>query len=207
MPDWLRPFKAVGVVLVAAWVLSACLSDNGQPNAAARFYGVDITRAHYAQDWSMPDVYGQQRSRADFAGKVVFVFFGFAQCPDVCPTTLLELSEAKRLLGADGERVQTVFVTVDPERDTPEVVRAYLASFDDTAVGLVGSAEQLKAMAKDFKVVYEKVPQAGESGSYTLNHSAAGFVFDPQGRLRLYMRYGTPVNELVADLQQLLAGQ
>lgn len=202
----LRQLKTLGALLACATVLAGCFSEGAPPQPSGRFYGIDVSRANYAQNWSMPDMHGDRLSLNDFAGKVVFVFFGFAQCPDVCPTTLLELAEVKRLLGPDGERLQIVFVTVDPKRDTPEVLRAYLASFDESAVGLVGSAEQLAKMARHFKVAYEKVPAGGDGSTYTINHSAAAYLYDPQGRLRLYERYGTPVAELLADIQQLLAG-
>ncbi|THU01505.1 SCO family protein [Lampropedia puyangensis] len=190
------------VVLLAAG-LWGCQQDDA-PRPAA-FHGIDVTGASYAKDWSMPDANGQIRSLADFAGNAVYVFFGFAQCPDVCPTTMLEMAEVKRQLDSDAGRFQVVFVTVDPERDTPDVMRAYLSSFDEQAVALIGSAEQLAQMAKDFKVIYQKVPS--DRGGYTMNHTAAGFLYDPQGRLRLYMRYGTPVSDVLADVQQLLAGQ
>jgi protein SCO1/2 len=135
----------------------------------------------------------------------VVVFFGFTQCPDVCPTTLTEVAQAKKLLGPDGERVQGVFVTVDPARDTPEVLKAYMANFDPGFVALRGSPEQLEAVAKDFKVYYKKV-EGKTPTSYTMEHSAASFVFDPQGRLRLYTRYGSGAQALADDLKILLSG-
>lgn len=187
------------LVFCAALGLAAC-------KQGASFHAVDITGADYAQNWSMPDADGQVRTLADFGGKAVFVFFGFAQCPDVCPTTMLEMAEVKQQLGADGDRLQIVFVTVDPERDTPEVMRQYLGSFDEDAVALIGSPAQLAEMAREFKVTYEKVPGPTEA-SYTMNHTAAGFLYDPQGRIRLYVRYGTPVDQVVADVRQLLQGR
>jgi len=136
---------------------------------------------------------------------VTVVFFGFTQCPDVCPTTLVELAQIKKALGADGERLQAVFITVDPERDTPEILKSYMASFDPSFVALRGTPEQTAATAKAFKVYYAKSPGKTE-GSYSMDHTAASFVFDPQGRVRLFARYGQPSDGLMADLKALLAG-
>ena len=195
-------------LLAAALAGSALLGLAGCTGSepAAKFHTLDISGVDYAKGFSMPDAHGQQRSLADFAGKVVFVYFGFAQCPDICPTTMLEMAEVKKLLGEDGDKLQIVFVTVDPERDTPEVMRAYMESFDPQAVALVGSAEQVAAMARDFKVFYEKKP-GSTPDTYTIDHSASGYMYDPQGRLRLYVRYGTPVDQIAADARQLLQGR
>jgi protein SCO1 len=168
------------------------------------FKGIDITGAEYAKTLNLQDADGRQRSLADFKGKLVVVFFGFTQCPDVCPTTLAELAQARQLLGADGERVQGVFVTVDPERDTPEVLKAYVASFGKDIVALRGNAEETAAAAKQFKVFYAKVP-GKTAGSYTVDHTAASFVFDTQGRVRIYTRYGSGAQALADDLRLLLA--
>lgn len=167
------------------------------------FKAVDITGAEYARDFPLPDTTGRMRSVKEFQGKAVVVFFGFTQCPDVCPTTLTELSTARQLLGADGARVQGIFVTVDPERDTPQVLQAYLANFGPDYVGLRGTPEQLAAVAKDFKIYYKKV-EGKTPGSYTMDHSAASYVYDPQGRLRLYTRYGSGAQALADDLRLLL---
>ena len=181
----------------AAVFLAAC-----SPKAAS-FQGVDVTGADYARDLPLTDQHGQRRSLKDFAGKVVVVFFGYTQCPDVCPTSMSELAEVKQALGADGERVQGIFVTVDPERDTPEVLKAYMASFDPSFLALRGTPEELAAVAKDFKIYYKKVDGKTPT-SYTMDHSAATYLYDPQGRLRLYARYGTPVDAMTADIQALL---
>nr|WP_242612695.1 SCO family protein [Corticibacter populi] len=196
-----RQLLALTLAGAAALGLAACRQEPAKPS----FHSVDISGASYAKDWHMPDANGQPRSLADFAGKAVYVFFGFAQCPDVCPTTMLEMAEVKQALGADGDRLQIVFVTVDPERDTPEIMRAYIGSFDPDAVALVGSPEQVAAMAKDFKVFYQKVPGPSES-TYTIDHSAGGYLYDPQGQLRLYVKYGTPMDQLTADIRTLLQG-
>jgi protein SCO1 len=175
------------------------------PASKASFHNVDITGAEYARTLDLADQDGTRRTLADFKGKVVVVFFGFTQCPDVCPSTMAELAQIKRTLGADGERVQGVFVTVDPERDTPELLKAYVANFDPGFVGLRGDAAQTAAAAKEFKVYFAKVP--GKSpGSYSIDHTAGSYVFDPQGRVRLFVRYGTGAQALTADLQKLLAG-
>lgn len=167
------------------------------------FQGVDVTGAEYARGFALPDALGQQRSLKDFAGKVVVVFFGFTQCPDVCPTSLQELAEVKQLLGADGDRLQGIFVTLDPERDTPEVLKAYMENFDPSFVALRGTPEQTAAIAKDFKVFYKKV-EGPTAQSYTLDHSAGSYVYDPTGRLRIYERYGSGAQLLSADVRTLL---
>lgn len=170
---------------------------------AAHFNSVDITGADYARQLSLQDVDGKVRTLAEFKGKVVFLFFGYTQCPDVCPTTMADLSAARKKLGADGERVQGVFVTVDPERDTPAVLKPYLASMDPSFVGLRGSLAETEAVAKEFKVFFQKVE--GRDSGYTIDHTAGAFVFDPQGHVRLFVRYGLGVDALAADLKQLLS--
>ena len=170
--------------------------------AAAKFNAVDITGAEYARTLSLPDFDGHARSLADFKGKVVYVFFGFTQCPDVCPTTMAELAEVRRRLGADGERVQGIFVTVDPERDSSPVLKGYLQGMDKSFVGLRGSLDQTEATTREFKVFYQKVPT--KNGGYTIDHTAGAFVFDPDGQVRLFVRYGMGVDALTADIKQLL---
>lgn len=182
----------------ATLVLAACGEKKPQ------FAAVDLTGADYAKDFQLPDANGQPRSLKDFKGKAVVVFFGYTQCPDVCPTTLAELAQAKKLLGADGDKVQGVFITVDPERDTPEVLKAYMANFDPGFVALRGTPEQTAALAKDFKVYFKRV-EGKTPSSYTLDHSAASFVYDPNGRLRLYTRYGVGPQALAGDLKLLLS--
>ena len=181
-----------------AAALAACTDSKPQ------FKAVDLTGADYAKDFQLPDTEGRLRTLADFRGKVAIVFFGYTQCPDVCPTTLAEISQAKKLLGADGDKVQGVFITVDPERDTPQVLKAYMANFDPGFVALRGSPEQIAATAKDFKVFYKKV-EGKAPGSYTMDHSAASYVYDTQGRLRLYTRYGSGAQALADDIKLLLA--
>jgi protein SCO1/2 len=178
-----------------ALLLAAC-----QPPA---FKAVDITGASYAQGFALDNAAGARTTLADFKGRVVVVFFGFTQCPDVCPTTLADLAEARKRLGAAGEALQVVFITLDPERDTPQVLGQYVPQFDASFVGLRGSAEQTAATAKDFKIFYAKV--AGKTPtSYTLDHTAGAYVFDKGGRVRLFVRHGTPVDDIVADIRRLL---
>jgi protein SCO1 len=167
------------------------------------FNGVDLTGASYAQRLALTDQNGQPRTLGDFKGKVTVVFFGYTQCPDVCPATMAELAEVKRSLGADGQRVQGVFVTVDPERDTPALLKSYMAGFDPSFVALRGTPEQTQAVAKEFKVFYAKVP-GKEPGSYTMDHSAGSYVFDTNGRIRLFERYGVGPQALAADLKRLM---
>ena len=185
--------------ILAVAGLAACSPDK------PAFKGIDITGATYARELNLPDSSGKPRSLADFKGKVMVVFFGFAQCPDVCPTTLAEIAEVKRKLGADGNKVQGVFVTLDPERDTAEVLAAYIANFGPDFVALRGTPEQTTAAAKEFKVYFAKVPGKTE-GSYTIDHTAGAFVFDAQGKVRLFLRYGGGVEAMQADVKALLAG-
>ena len=192
--------RAFAIAAVA--VLAGCDRIAGV-GSKPTFHFTDITGAEFARKLELPDADGKPRSLADWRGKVVVVFFGYTQCPDVCPTTMAELAQIRTQLGADGDRLQTVFVTIDPERDTPEVLKAYLANFGPNVVGLRGDAEQTKAAAKEFKVFYAKVP-GKTPGSYTMDHSAASFVFDPAGRVRLFVPYGADTKLLTGDLKQLL---
>jgi len=181
--------------LVAA--LAAC--DAG----SQRFNSVDVTGAEFAREFSLTDHAGARRTLADYRGKLVVVFFGFTQCPDVCPTTLSDMAEVKKRLGKDGDAVQVIFITVDPERDTPQLLAQYVPGFDPTFVGLRGSPEETAAVAKEFKVFYQKVPGRTET-SYTIDHTAGSYVFDRDGRIRLFVRHATDVDSLVADLKRLI---
>ncbi len=188
------------LAMAAAALLSGC--DRGAPKPS--FKGVDITGAEYARKLSLTDGDGQPRTLADFKGKLVVVFFGYTQCPDVCPTTLAELAEVKRSLGADGARVQGIFVSVDPERDSAALLKSYVASFGPDIIGLRGSLDETKAVAKEFKVFFAKAPGKTET-SYTVDHTAGSYVFDAQGRVRLFTRYGSGAQALADDLKVLLA--
>lgn len=190
----------LGLLTAAALAgLSACTPDK------PAFKGVDISGADYAKDFALSDQNGQVRSIQDFAGKVVVVFFGYTQCPDVCPTTLQELLEVKRLLGAEGDKLQAVFITVDPERDTPDMLRTYMANFDPTFVALHPTPDQLQPLLKDYKIYAKKV-EGKTATSYTMDHSAQSYVYDTKGRLRLYNRYGSGPQALADDARLLLKG-
>ena len=192
--------KAIACCLTApsaASLMSAC-SEN-KPS----FVSIDVTGADYARDFSLTDHNGQTRSIKDFAGKVVVMFFGFTQCPDVCPTAMVELAEIKKLLGARCNKLQGLFVTVDPQRDTPEVLKAYMANFDPSFLALYTTPEKLAVLAKDYKVYYKKVDGKTPT-SYTVDHSAGSFVYDTKGVLRLYTRYGTGAKPLAQDIELLL---
>lgn len=190
--------RAAAALAIA--LLAGCDRFGDQPS----FRAVDITGAEYANALNLTDANGQPRSLADFKGKVTVVFFGFTQCADVCPGTLGELAAVKRELGPDGERVQGVFVSVDPDRDTPTVLKEYVANFDPSFVALRGDEAQTQAAARNFKVFYAKVPGRTE-GSYTVDHTAASYVFDAQGKVRLFVRYGSGAEALRHDLKLLLA--
>ena len=188
---------AAGVAIASTLWLTACAED------VPPFVGIDITGANYAQDFKLTDHNGQRRTLADFKGKAVVIFFGFTQCPDVCPTSMSEMAEAKALLGPLGDRFQGLFVTVDPERDTPEVMRAYVSHFDPTFLALYADPGQLKQVATDFKVYYKRV-EGPTPTSYTMDHSAGSYVYDANGQLRLYHRYNTGAAGLAADIKRLL---
>ena len=192
-------FKAIFIPFFARF-LAGCSPDKPQ------FKSIDLTGADYAKDFVLPDQNGKTRSIKDFAGKVVVVFFGFTQCPDVCPTSMADLAGIKKSLGADGDKLQGVFISVDPERDTPEILKAYMGNFDPTFLALRPSAEQLPVVAKDFKIYYKKV-EGRTASSYSMDHSAGNYIYDTQGRLRLYNRYGSGVEGLTADIRLLLKGK
>jgi len=191
---------ALGIALAGAGCDRLPKSLGG---SAAAFNAIDITGADYARELRLPDTNGKLRSLDEFKGKVVVVFFGYTHCPDVCPTTMVELATLKKALGADGARVQPIFVTVDPERDTPAVLGAYVANFGPDFIALRGDAAQTQAAAKEFKVFYAKVPGSTEA-SYTMDHTAGSYVFDTRGRLRLFTRYGADPKGLQADVTRLL---
>jgi protein SCO1/2 len=190
--------RAWGAGLTAmALALSGC-------SEAPSFTGIDITGADYAQGFSLTDHNGQARTLADFKGQAVVVFFGFTQCPDVCPTSMSEMAQAKQLLGEQGSRLQGLFISIDPERDTADIMKAYMASFDPSFLALYAKPDELPALAKSFKVYYKKVDGPTPT-SYTMDHSAGSYVFDPQGRIRLYHRYNSGAPALANDVKALLA--
>ena len=193
----LKLMAAYAMTTSAVVVISAC-SKKGPD-----FIAIDLTGADYAKDFALTDQNGRSRSLKEFAGKVVVLFFGYTHCPDVCPTSMSEMVEVKKLLGKDGERLQGLFVTVDPERDTPAVLKAYIANFDPTFLALYTTPEKLKILAKEYRIYYKKV--AGPTpDSYSIDHSTGCYVYDTQGKLRLYTRYGSGAAALASDIRLLL---
>lgn len=188
-------------VIMLAVFLASC--NRGGDAAVPGFRGIDLTGAPYGRDFRLTDADGRERALAHYKGKAVLLYFGFVQCPDVCPTALIRAAEVKKLLGADGDKLQVIFITVDPERDTPEVIKAYTAAFDPSFVGLYGDAQRTRATADEFKVYYRAVPTGS---SYTMDHSALSYVFDPQGRLRLALRHEQKADDYAHDIRLILAG-
>jgi len=187
----------VFAVIAACTALAACTPDG------PKFQASDVTGATFGRNFNLTDAAGKPRTLADFRGKAVVIFFGYTQCPDVCPTTLAELAEVMKRLGPDADRVQVLFVTVDPERDTADLLSKYVPAFDPRFMGLRGDAAATEAVAKEFKIIYQKQPGA-TPGSYTMDHSAGTYIFDPQGRLRLYVSYGQGPEVFAHDLRELL---
>ena len=170
-------------------------------DSGAKFKSTDITGAEYGKTLELTDHHGKPRRLEDFRGKAVVVFFGFTHCPDVCPTTLAELAQAIKTLGPDAERVQVLFVSVDPERDTRDALAKYVPAFDPRFLGLYGDLEATRRVAKEFKIYFEK-RKTGDS--YSVDHSAQSYVIDPQGRLRLFVRHDRISSDLPDDLKTLL---
>jgi protein SCO1/2 len=194
----LLPVLAASILALS---LSAC---DKLPGKQASFQNTDVTGLDYAKGFSLTDHTGKSRTLADYKGKVVLVFFGYTQCPDVCPTTMAEMASVMQKLGPQADQVQVLFITLDPERDTPSLLASYVPAFDKRFVGLYGTPEQTAKVAKDFKVFYSKVP-GKEPGSYTIDHTAGSYVFDREGRLRLFIRHGGGADPIVHDIRQLLS--
>jgi protein SCO1/2 len=190
-----------GICAVLAFALVACDSP-----VQGKFANTDITGVGYGRDFALTDHNGKPRTLEDFRGKVVTLFFGYTQCPDVCPTSLAAMAEVMKLMGEDAARVQVLFATVDPERDTRELLSHYVPSFHPTFLGLFGDAAATRKSAQEFKVFYEKVP-GQTAASYTIDHTAGTYVFDPKGRLRLYIRHGEAPKAIADDLKLLLSGR
>jgi protein SCO1/2 len=186
------------LALAFALALAACGGSE-----RTKFELTDVTGAAFGKSIELTDHTGQRRSLADFKGKVVVVFFAFTHCPDVCPTTMLELARVAKELGPDASRFQVLMVTVDPERDTPEVLRQYVPSFHPAFLGLHGTSEEIARTAKEFKVYYHKQPQQG--GSYTVDHTAGAYVLDTRGRLRLFASYNAGAQKFLHDIRVLLS--
>ncbi|ATE58808.1 SCO family protein [Thauera sinica] len=193
---WSRTFAALAF---GAALLAGCA-----PSEPA-FRSTDITGADYGKSLALTDHNGQPRTLADFRGKVVTIFFGYTQCPDVCPTALSGMGEVMRRLGTDADRVQVLFVTVDPERDTQALLSEYVPVFDKRFLGLYGTPDKISEVAKDFRVFYRK---SGDlNGHYTVDHTAGTYVFDPSGKLRLYVKHAEDPALIAGDIEALLAGK
>jgi len=189
------------IVRVLSLTLALSLAACGAKGPS--FQATDLTGASFGRDFELTAPDGKPRRLADFRGKAVVVFFGYTQCPDVCPTTLAALADAMKQLGADADRVQVLFVTIDLERDTPALLSQYVPAFDPRFLGLYGDADATARTAKEFKIIYQKVPGAAP-GSYTMDHSAGTYIFDPQGRLRLYVSNAQGPDVFAHDLRELL---
>lgn len=190
--------------VLAACAVGLAFAMTGCGNNAPAFDNLDITgNSQFGSAFALPDTKGKTRTLGDFKGKAVVLFLGYTHCPDVCPTTMAELSQAMQQLGPDAARVQVLFVTVDPARDTPEVLSQYVHAFNPSFIGLRPNETQLAQFAKDFRVYYAKVP-GKTPDSYTMDHTAASYVFDPSGKLRLFARDGQGATPWVHDLKLLL---
>ncbi len=197
--------KLFRYLLITLFAFSLLACDNKQPVPKVVFANTDITGANYAQGFELTDQSGQKRSLADYKGKVVLVFFGFTHCPDVCPTTLSEMAGVMKQLGADASRLQVLFVTVDPERDTQSMLASFVPAFDPSFVGLYGDKAATDKVIKDFKLFVQKVPNK-TGKDYSVDHTAGSYVFDPQGRIRLFVRHGQGGDAILKDIRLLLSG-
>lgn len=191
----------LGALGTVVWAVAGC---DARSDAVTRFKGIDITGADYARSLSLTDFHGQKRTLADFHGQVLLLYFGFVQCPDVCPTALTRAAAVKAALGTAAGAFQVAFVTVDPERDTPALLREYMASFDPAFVALTGTGVEIERAAKEFRVYYKKVPTGS---GYTMDHTALSYLFDRQGRVRVALRHEQGVEDYVSDVRALLAEQ
>ncbi len=188
----------IGCIAALLVILTAC-------SPKPEFKNIDITGSTaFGKDFSLVDPDGKVRTLADFKGKVVVMFFGYTQCPDVCPTTLTEMQQVMTLLGPQSDKVQVLFVTVDPARDTDVILKQYVPAFDPRFLGLRPANEAgLEKVTKDFKIYYKKVP-GSSPGSYTIDHTAGSYAFDPEGHLRLYIKHAQGPETLAHDLKELL---
>ncbi|WP_085317682.1 SCO family protein [Derxia lacustris] len=189
-------FAAVALALVLA--LAGC-------SHKPEFHGTDITGSSIGGDFSLTGHDGQPRTLAQFKGKAVVLFFGFTHCPDICPTTMAVLSQAMKQLGPDADKVQVLFVSVDPERDTPELLGHYVPAFDPRFIGLTGTPEQVAEVARQWRAFYQKVP-GSTPDSYSVDHFAGMYVLDAQGQLRLFLRGEQPPADIAADLKKIVEG-
>lgn len=189
------------LLALCAVVLAACSGGEAPP----KFNATDVSGADWGRELNLKDHNGKPRTLADFKGKVVILFFGFTQCPDICPSTLGASAAALNLLGADADKVQVLFVTLDPARDTPAVLSKYAPAFNPSFLGMYGNEAETAAAAKEFKVFFQKQP--GNDGNYSIDHTAASYAIDPQGRLRLYIKHGETPEQMAEDIKLLLAAK
>ena len=185
-------------------ILFALLAGCGQKDYSKEVFPKDLTGAGYGRNFRLDDFDGKTRQLVDFRGRVVVLFFGYTHCPEVCPTTLSDLAAALKKMGNDGKKVQVLFVTIDPERDTPKILKQYVPFFNPDFLGLYGNPEETKKTADEFHVYYRKVQIEDGWKNYAMDHTAGCFVFDPNGRLRTYMPYGEKPDEMVRDMEKLL---
>jgi protein SCO1/2 len=204
------PVASIVAGLLMVLSLTACgdkSASGGQEMALSptnsAFINTDVTGLGYARDFALTDHTGKPRTLADYKGKAVLVFFGYTQCPDVCPTTMVEMANVMKEMGPLASKVQVLFVTVDPERDTQELLSKYVPAFDPSFVGLYGDQAATDKVAKEFRVFYQKVP-GKTPGSYTMDHTAGSYVFDPEGHIRLFVRHGQGPDPIAHDLKLLL---
>lgn len=205
-----RQWFAWALALPAVGLLAACDKPSSGPAGGAgspiagTFKGIDVTGAPYGKGFALTDMRGQPRTLDDFKGKVVMLYFGFVQCPDVCPTALTRANEVMGLLGSENaSKLQVIFVTVDPERDTPELLQNYMAAFNPGFLALYGTPEQTEQAAKEFRVFYKKVPTGS---TYTMDHTSLSYLFDPRGRFRVALRHEQTAADHAADIAALLRG-
>lgn len=198
----MKPLFCLRALLSAAAL--ALMLAGCQQSASEKFVNTDVTGLEYAKDFALTDHNGKPRTLADFKGKAVVMFFGYTQCPDVCPTTMAEMANVMKELGPQADKVQVLFVTVDPARDTPQILSQYVPAFDKRFLGLYGDDAATAKVAKDFKVFFQKVP-GKTPGSYTMDHTAGSYVFDPSGHIRLFVRHGQGAEPIVHDLKLLLS--
>ncbi|MGS0740979.1 SCO family protein [Glaciimonas sp. GG7] len=205
------PFMRAIVIAIAGFSLAGCgdkTATNSQEMTLSvhdsKFINTDVTGLGYARDFALTDHNGKLRTLADFKGKAVVVFFGFTQCPDVCPTTMAEMASVMKELGPLADKVQVLFVTVDPERDTQALLAQYVPAFDPRFLGLYGDLAATEKVTKEFRVFYQKVP-GKTPGSYSIDHTAGSYVFDPSGHIRLFVRHGQGAEPIVHDLKLLLS--
>ncbi|SFD88976.1 SCO family protein [Massilia yuzhufengensis] len=194
--------KLLGVLMVTLAVLAAGCDKLASKTPS--FNNTDVTGLDYAKGFSLTDHTGKPRTLQDFKGKLVVLFFGYTQCPDVCPTTMAEMAAVLKELGPSAKDVQVLFVTLDPERDTRELLAAYVPAFHPSFIGLYGDKEATARTAKEFKVFYAKAPSGDDPKNYTVDHTAGSYVFDREGKLRLFVRHGQGPGPLTHDLRQLL---